>query len=187
MEYAKVLNFIFLSLIFCTSNFSAFTVNEYPIPENEVERLKAVLAYGVIDSPAEVDLDELTLLASQICQTPIALISLLDNTKQFFKSHLGLPVNQTPKEQAFCAHAIMNPSQVMQVNDARSDSRFADNPLLKGDPNIVFYAGAPLISQDGFSLGTLCVIDTKPRALSEMQIESLRILSKQVMKQLELN
>lgn len=158
----------------------------FPEPNNEHLRLKALQSYGVLDTLPDIDLDELTVLASEICQSPIALISLLDDKRQWFKSHFGLNTTETPKEQAFCSHAIMQPTELMIINDARFDHRFANNPLVTGNPNIVFYAGVPLVNSEGFPLGTLCVIDRKPRELSEQQQKSLRILAKQVMTQLEL-
>ncbi|GAA4202567.1 GAF domain-containing sensor histidine kinase [Pedobacter jeongneungensis] len=158
----------------------------FPEPKNEPLRLKALQSYGVLDTLPDIDFDELTVLASEICQSPIALISLLDDKRQWFKSHFGLNATETPKEQAFCSHAIMQPRELMIINDARADRRFANNPLVTGSPNIVFYAGVPLVNSEGFPLGTLCVIDRKPRELSEQQQNSLRILAKQVMTQLEL-
>jgi signal transduction histidine kinase len=157
-----------------------------PLPENENDRLNSLRSYGIVDSLPEADLDELTTLASEICGTPIALISLIDDHRQWFKSHIGLAVDQTPKEHAFCAHAIMQPSELMLVQDARTDQRFALNPLVTGNPNIVFYAAVPLVNEDGFALGTLCVIDREPRTLNSKQLQSLHTLAKQVMVQLEL-
>jgi len=162
------------------------SMNPFPIPENENARLNSLRSYGIMDSLPETELDELTTLASEICQTPIALISLLDDHRQWFKSHIGLNTQQTPKEEAFCSHAIINPAQVLIVEDARKDDRFAVNPLVTGDPNIVFYAGVPLVNEEGFALGTLCVIDREPRALTSKQLSSLRILAKQVLVQFEL-
>ncbi|AOZ99390.1 GAF domain-containing sensor histidine kinase [Flavobacterium commune] len=152
----------------------------------ENERLKDLDSYAIIDTLPEDEYDELTYLASQICGTPISLISLLDNKRQWFKSHYGTDVMETSKEIAFCAHAILNPDEVFIVQDARNDHRFYDNPLVIEEPNVVFYAGAPLVSQNGLPLGTLCVIDNKPNELSENQIKSLKALSNQAMKLLEL-
>ncbi len=155
-------------------------------PENEKERLKDLESYSILDTLPEADYDNLTAIASEICGTHISLVSLVDNKRQWFKSHHGVDINETPKEYAFCAHAINQPQDVLIVQDARKDLRFRDNPLVTGEPYVVFYAGVPLTSEDGFALGTLCVIDNKPRRLSKGQVNSLRALSVQVMKLLEL-
>lgn len=160
--------------------------NLYPIPEHEDERVEALQSYRLLDTLPENDFEELTLLASEICQTPVALITLLDEKRQWFKSKLGFEPTQTPKEQAFCAHTIVNAADIMVVPDARNDERFSNNPLVTGSPNIVFYAGVPLINEDGFALGSLCVIDSTPKDLSQRQRNSLKILGKQVLAQMEL-
>lgn len=156
-----------------------------PLPENEVERLASLASYNILDTLNEDDFDDITLLASEICQTPVALISLVDDKRQWFKSAVGLGARETPKEQAFCAYTILN-TEVMVVADARTDKRFADNPLVTGDPNIVFYAGVPLVNENGYALGSLCVIDTEVKELSPKQVTALKALSKQVLAQLEL-
>ena len=148
---------------------------------NEAERLRELDSYNVLDSLPESDYDDLTKLAAEICGTPIALISLVDKDRQWFKSRYGLDAPETPRELAFCAHAINDAENTLLVNDARKDERFYDNPLVTGDPNVIFYAGIPLKSEAGLPLGTLCVIDNKPNDLNKGQKESLRILSKQVM------
>ena len=152
----------------------------------ESERLNDLESFSILDTLPESDYDNLTRLASQICNTPISLISLIDDKRQWFKSHHGLYASETPKEQAFCAHAINNQEQVFIIEDARKDIRFHDNPLVTGDPYVIFYAGVPLISEGGLPLGTLCVIDNKPKTLSQDQIHSLNALSKQVMNLLKL-
>ncbi|GAL79602.1 hypothetical protein JCM19274_3014 [Algibacter lectus] len=156
------------------------------IPENETKRLKNLESYNILDTLPETDYDNITAIAAEICGTPIALISLLDNKRQWFKSHHGVDITETPKEQSFCAHAINNTDGVFIVPDTREDFRFHDNPLVTGDSNAIFYAGAQLTSKNGLPLGTLCVMDHKPNVLNEGQIKSLSALSNQVMNLLEL-
>jgi len=155
------------------------------LPPNESARLATLLSFDILDSPAETEFDDLTRLASQICETPIALISLIDADRQWFKSRVGLDAGATPRELAFCSHAILA-DDVMVVQNATDDVRFADNPLVEGDPGIRFYAGMPLTAKDGNHMGTLCVIDRVPRTLSAMQIGALRTLGRQVVRQMEL-
>ncbi len=157
-----------------------------PLLPEETARLEALEQYNILDTLPEQDYDELTQLAAQICGTPIALISLIDDKRQWFKSSHGLEIRETPREFAFCSHAITNPSETMVVPDARQDERFASNPLVTGDPNIIFYAGAPLIDENGFALGSLCVIDNTPNQLSQAQLSTLQILAKQVVNLLTL-
>ncbi len=152
-----------------------------PLPFNDSERLKALGKYNLLDTLPEEDFDNITYLASVICQTPISLISLIDKDRQFFKSHLGININQTHKDLSFCAHAINQSQTIFEIEDARLDDRFHDNDFVIGEPNIAFYAGIPLVDADGFALGTLCVIDQKPRKLTVEQKEALTKLSKQVM------
>lgn len=154
-------------------------------PENEAQRLENLQDYFILDTPEESEFDELTKLAAKICGVPIALVSLIDEDRQWFKSHYGLDARETPRDVSFCGHAI-NQNSLFEVNNAFKDSRFLDNPLVTGDPNVIFYAGQPLKSSEGFNLGTLCVIDHSPRELSEDQKESLRIIANQVIAQLSL-
>ena len=154
------------------------------IPPNEAARLEALRQYAVLDSEAEQGFDGLVRVASMLCGTPISLISLVDADRQWFKARHGLDATETPREQAFCAHAILDDTPLV-VPDALRDQRFEHNPLVTGDPGIRFYAGAPLITQDGHALGTLCVIDRQPRALDTTQLEGLQLLARQVVTQLE--
>jgi len=155
------------------------------LPNNEKERLELLASLQILDTALEDIYDDITRMASKICETPICLVSLVDSTRQWFKSHYGLDALQTPREYAFCAHAIHD-KQVFIVEDAREDSRFFDNPLVIDDPKVVFYAGVPLEIKDGLSIGTLCVIDNKPRKLTEEQLKDLKSLAKLAASQLKL-
>jgi GAF domain-containing protein len=155
------------------------------IPQNETERIVALRHYRILDTEREPAFDELAQLASSICDAPIALISLVDTSRQWFKAHVGLEAQETPRSGSFCAHALHG-AGVFIVQDALADPRFATNPLVLGDPHIRFYAGAPLTSAHGLNLGTLCVIDRRPRVLDEHQHNALIALARQVMALLEL-
>jgi len=157
-----------------------------PIPANEAERLNTLRRLDLLDTEAELEFDELTTLAAQICNVPVALISLVDENRQWFKSKVGLDVDETSREVAFCAHSILKPDEIMEIPDALLDKRFADNPLVTGDPKVRFYAGAPLTTSTGHTLGTLCVLDYSPRTLSPSQKTALEMLRLFVIRQIEL-
>ncbi|WP_223807446.1 PAS domain S-box protein [Pseudanabaena sp. UWO311] len=154
-------------------------------PANESDRLVALDRYKILDTLPEQVYDDLTQLAADICGTPIALISLVDKDRQWFKSRVGIDATETPRDISFCGHAVAE-SAILNVPDASLDPRFADNPLVAQDPNIRFYAGVPLITDDSFALGTLCVIDRQPRELTDQQIRQLEALSRLVISQFEL-
>ena len=153
-------------------------------PVNEAGRIVALEKYAILDTDPEQSFDDLALLASFICKTPIALISLVDENRQWFKSRVGLDASETSRDIAFCSTAILQ-NDVFVVPDALADDRFRDNPLVVSDPHIRFYAGAPLINEDGYALGTLCVVDRAPRELAPEQKEALKALSRLVLAQLE--
>jgi len=156
-----------------------------PIPKNEAKRIQVLWQYDILDTVPEQVFDELADLAALICGAPIALISLVDENRQWFKAKVGVSLKETGRDISLCAHAILQ-KDLFIVPDATLDERFKNNPLVTTSPKIRFYAGAPLISPDGHALGTLCVLDKVPRELTEDQKSALRILSRHVMTQLEL-
>ncbi len=156
-----------------------------PIVSTEKQRLQELYSFDILDTQYEEDFNEVVQLASQICSVPISLISLIDKDRQWFKAKVGLPVNETSRDVSFCAHAIAEEGLFM-VEDAMDDERFFDNPLVVDDPSIRFYAGMPLVSKNGFKIGTLCVIDRTPRNLDEKQVFAMKVLSEQVIKLFEL-
>jgi len=154
----------------------------YPVPQDEIERLNTLRGYGILDTHPEERFDDLTRLAAYICDAPISLISLVDEDRQWFKSRKGVELCQTERKDAICAHAIMSPDLFI-VPDASQDPRFATNPLVVGAMHVRFYAGAPLTAPNGHHLGALCVMDRVSRHLSHEQLDALCILSRQVMAQ----
>jgi signal transduction histidine kinase len=156
-----------------------------PLPDNETDRLAALYALDILDSPAEQDFDDIVKLASNVCGAPMSLVSLLDSDRQWFKARIGTDLIETDRDISFCAHAVLG-RDLLVVPDATKDVRFADNPLVDQDGGVRFYAGAPLVTTDGYALGTLCVIDREPRRLDIEQLQALRALARQVTSQIEL-
>ena len=156
-----------------------------PVPTKEAKRLKVLWQYDILDTVPEEVFDDLTELAARICEAPIALISLVDEDRQWFKSKVGVTLTETSRDISFCAHAVKQ-QDLFIIPDASKDPRFAGNPLVISEPKIRFYAGAPLITPDGYALGTLCVIDKVQRELRFEQKQALRVLARHVMTQLEL-
>lgn len=151
-----------------------------PLADNETERLAALQSCQILDTPPDPAYDDITKLLAYICQTPITLVSLIDEERQWFKSRYGLDAEQTHRDLAFCAHAILEPSRPLIVEDASQDPRFCYNDLVRKEPHIRFYAGYPLVTEAGYPLGTLCAIDTVPRTLSETQMDALNVLARNV-------
>lgn len=155
-------------------------------PENEQQRQQALNRYQILDTDRERSFDDLVVIAKAVCGTSMAAVTLIDAERQWFKSIQGLDASETLRSESMCGHAILQPSEVMVVEDARRDVRFHDNPVVAGEPYIRFYAGAPLLSSDGLPLGTLCVFDARPQQLQPQQAEALAALSRQVMLVMEL-
>ena len=155
-----------------------------PIPENEEQRLETLHSLNILDSEAEAEFDAITSMVSQMIDVPMSLITLVDKERQWFKSKVGIDVEETPREISFCQYAIMQDA-VYEVNNALENELFKDNPFVAGEGNVRFYAGAPLKTTDGHNLGTLCVVDTKPRELSDEQREILREYAKEVVRLIE--
>ena len=157
-----------------------------PLPIDEDARLENLESYDILDTLPEQAYDDIVRLAAIICGSAMGFITMIDRDRQWFKATLGLDVSETPRDISFCAHALSTPDEVLTVKDAHLDSRFAQNPLVTGEPHIRFYAGAPLVTPENHVLGTLCVADRIPRGMSEEQQEALKALSRQVVTQLEL-
>lgn len=156
-----------------------------PSPMLESARVAALNRYAILDTEPEQTFDDLVALAAYVCKTPIAMLSLVDDHRQWFKSKVGVEIRETPRETSFCAHAIQQ-QDLFIVADTWSDDRFRENPLVVNEPHIRFYAGAPLINEEGFALGTLCVVDRQPRELDDAQKEALKSLSRLALGQMEL-
>jgi hypothetical protein len=156
-----------------------------PLPNVESARVAALDRYAILDTEPEQTFDDLVVLAAHVCKAPIAMLSLVDDHRQWFKSKVGVEIREAPRETSFCAHAIQQ-QDLFIVPDTRNDARFRDNPMVVGEPHIRFYSGAPLINEEGFALGTLCVIDRQPRELNEAQKEALKSLSRLALAQMEL-
>lgn len=154
--------------------------------KEEEKRIKDLESYSILDTFPETDFDNLTMLAAEICGTPVSFVTFIDKDRQWFKSCFGISIDETSRDDAFCAHAINEPNDIFIIPDSRKDERFHDNPYVIGEPYLVFYAGIPLLSENGLPLGTLCVMDQKPRELTQSQISSLKALSDQTQKILEL-
>lgn len=161
-------------------------MKSYPLPKNEKTRLKELHQYNILDTFPEQEFNRITRIASEICNTPVSLMTLLDESRQWVKSSYGFPIRETPRELAICNYTILDPGKVLEVSDLRKDDRFSDNPLVTGSPNVVFYAGAPLITPTGNVLGSICVLDSQEKKLNDSQREALVALSQQVMNSLEL-
>jgi diguanylate cyclase (GGDEF)-like protein len=167
----------------------SFAGKEYrgaPLALNEEERLRTLETYQILDTEDEQPYDDLVHLAATVCGAPIAMVTLVDRYRQWFKSKIGITNREDPRELSFCAHAILRPGEILKVPNALEDPRFADNPLVTGAPAIRFYAGVPLITREGAAIGTICVIDRKPSTLSAAQERALHGLARQVVAQLEL-
>ena len=159
----------------------------YPLPKNEKKRLNALYEYHILDTIPEKEYDAITKIAAQICNVPASLITLLDKDRQWFKSNFGFDIRETPRAISFCNYTILDPKQILVVPDLRTDDRFANNPLVTGEPHAVFYAGAPLVTPGGEVLGSICVLDGKANNLNEDQKEALGALANQIITKLELH
>lgn len=157
-----------------------------PIPPNEAQRMKTLREYNVLDTPPEAVYDDIAHVCAGVCDTPIALITLVDGRRNWFKARVGVDdeLTESPRDISFCGHAILR-EEIFEVTDAVLDERFTDNPLVAEAPHIRYYAGAPLITPDGYKLGTICAIDIRPRRLTEAQRDTLAALSRLVMRQLD--
>jgi hypothetical protein len=156
-------------------------------PLDEKQRLEALKSYSILDTLPEKQYDDITKLASQICDTSISQITLVDENRQWYKSNYGVDVKEVEREKGFCTHTVQNKGDILMIPDLRKDDRFMNNPFVIGEPHATFYAGVPLTNPDGYNIGAICVIDTVPKILSDSQVESLISLSNIVMHLLELH
>lgn len=156
------------------------------LPDNEIDRLKALNSYRVLDTVPEQTYDDIVFLASQICEVPMASVTLVDSRRQWFKAKIGIDFSETERELSFCSHAILSPDETTIISDTLKDDRFYDHPMVVSEPNIRFYAGAPLVTPEGYAVGTLCALDSKPKQLTLLQKNALAVLSRQIVAQLEL-
>ncbi|MDO7743357.1 MAG: GAF domain-containing sensor histidine kinase [Pedobacter sp.] len=161
-------------------------MSEFPYPLNEKERLAVLKSYGLMDSGADKEFDAIASIAAAICGIPISLITFIDDERQYFKSHIGTDFTENQRELSFCTHAIASSEDILIVQDATKDVRFADNPMVTGPTKLVFYAGVPLVNEEGYALGTICVIDQKVHDLSAEQVAALKSLAVQVVDKIEL-
>lgn len=157
------------------------------LPDNEMSRLAAVAAFRALDADATHVYNDFAKIASYIAKTPIVLITLIDSDEQIFKSKIGVDIDSTPREISFCAHAILRPNEALLIEDATKDPRFSDNPLVTSETGVRFYYGVPLVTQDNFALGTLCVVDRKPSKLSADQKAALNALARRIMNRFEIH
>lgn len=156
-----------------------------PRPLNDYERIQALIEYSILDTDPEKEYDEITLIATEICQTPISSIGFIDENRQVLKSNRGL-TDVSPRDMTFCNHTISSPKDILVIPDSRKDPRFIDHPAVVNEPSVIFYAGVPLVTEDGYAIGTICVVDNKPRELTQRQLDLLKALANQVMKLLDL-
>ncbi|MBL3657638.1 GAF domain-containing sensor histidine kinase [Fulvivirga sp. 2943] len=187
MSYPKILlNFDFVLYLYRIVHYNHCRGNMINNSEKEIKRVEALEKFKILDTSKETDYDNITYLASIICQAPIALISFVDKERQWFKSTYGLSIKETPRNYSFCTHTISSAQELFIIEDSRNDVRFKNNPITTHYPEAIFYAGVPLVTHDGHILGTICIIDNKKRTLTEEQKTALKMLSRNVMKLLEL-
>ncbi|MGK7370730.1 MAG: histidine kinase dimerization/phospho-acceptor domain-containing protein, partial [Candidatus Halalkalibacterium sp. M3_1C_030] len=164
---------------------AAHALQEAPIPKNERERVKELMSFDIIDTLPEDEFDALTNLASRICNVPIALINFVDSEEQFTKSCTGISVGTTPRSESICQYTILT-DELLQINDLSKDSRFKNMPYVKDDPDLRYYAGVPLKSDNGYAIGSLCIMDYEPRELTDQELKDLKVLANEVMARLKL-